>query len=207
MERGSSRFPLRRIALAGIMTGLVLMVTSGASVATDTSSSSSTVYVTLRDVNNQAIATVALTQVSSTSVLVAAAAKTLTPGFHGFHVHAIGICDPQARDATGAIVPFATAGGHFNPTAGTHSDHAGDLPVLLVQQNGVAVGTVVTDRFRVADLFDADGSAIIIHAGEDNLANIPTRYVQAATGIPGPDAATLATGDSGARVACGVVTR
>jgi superoxide dismutase, Cu-Zn family len=70
-----------------------------------------------------------------------------------------------------------------------------------------AVGSVVTDRFRLADLFDADGSAIIIHVGADNLANIPARYVQAATGTPGPDAATLATGDAGGRFACGVVTR
>ena len=51
------------------------------------------------------------------------------------------------------------------------------------------------------DLFDADGSAVIVHAGPDNYANIPTRY----TG-PVPDATTLATGDAGGRVACGVVT-
>jgi superoxide dismutase, Cu-Zn family len=204
MERRGAGWSVRRVALAGILTGLVLMVTGGSSAATDTASSSS-VNVVLRGVDNQVVATVNLTQLSSGSVLVAVAAKTLTPGFHGFHVHAIGICDPAARDATGNVVPFASAGGHFNPTGATHGSHAGDLPVLLVQQNGIAAGSVITDRFRLADLFDADGSAIIIHTGPDNLANIPNRYVQAATGTPGPDATTLATGDSGGRAACGVV--
>ena len=50
----------------------------------------------------------------------------------------------------------------------------------------------------LAQLRDADGSALIVHAGPDNFANIPPRYGT-------PDADTLATGDSGARAACGVV--
>ena len=52
---------------------------------------------------------------------------------------------------------------------------------------------------------DADGSAIMVHALPDNLANIPTRYQSATEGVLGPDSATLATGDAGGRVAGGVV--
>jgi Cu-Zn family superoxide dismutase len=116
----------------------------------------------------------------------------LAPGFHGFHVHTIGLCD----GATG----FTSAGGHFNPGGGAHGAHAGDMPVLLVTSDGTAEATFGTDRFHVADLFDADGSAVIVHAGADNYANIPTaRY------DPDPDATTLATGDAGGRVACGVL--
>ena len=48
-------------------------------------------------------------------------------------------------------------------------------------------------------LEEIKGKALIIHAGADNFGNIPTRYA------PAPDADTLATGDAGARVACGVV--
>lgn len=117
-------------------------------------------------------------------------------GFHGFHVHERGVCE----------APFTTAGGHFNPAGSVHGDHAGDMPPLLVSSDGRATATFVTDRYQVEDLLDVDGSAIIVHAGPDNLANIPTRYQSSDSTAPGPDAATLATGDAGARFGCGVVT-
>jgi Cu-Zn family superoxide dismutase len=59
----------------------------------------------------------------------------------------------------------------------------------------------VTDRFTVADLFDEDGSAVIVHAGEDNFGNIPTDRYE-----PDPDETTLNTGDAGGRAGCGVIT-
>ena len=67
------------------------------------------------------------------------------------------------------------------------------------------VAAFETDSTTFAQIFDADGAALIIHAGPDNLANIPARY--SANGVAGPDAATLATGDSGGRFACGVITK
>ena len=57
------------------------------------------------------------------------------------------------------------------------------------------------------ELFDADGSAIIVHEGRDNLANIPERYHSHTEYVFGPDSATLGTGDAGARLACGVIQR
>lgn len=69
-------------------------------------------------------------------------------------------------------------------------------------QGGLARAEFQTDSFTVDELLDADGSAVIIHAGPDNYANIPTRY-----STSGPDAVTLATGDAGARIACGVIER
>lgn len=119
--------------------------------------------------------------------------RNLPAGIHGFHVHSVGTC---------AAPSFASAGGHFNPGGGSHPVHAGDMPVMLVNANGTGGGSFLTTRFVVNDLFDADGSAVIVHAGPDNYANIPTRYAAA-----GPDAATLATGDAGTRHACGVITR
>jgi Cu-Zn family superoxide dismutase len=79
------------------------------------------------------------------------------------------------------------------------------MPSLLVMEDGTASIRFKTDAFTVEELFDADGSAIIVHAGRDNFANIPTRYYSTTEGVYGPDSATLATGDSGARTACGVV--
>jgi len=91
-----------------------------------------------------------------------------------------------------------SAGGHLNPSGAGHGDHAGDLPSLLVNADGRGLLAAVTDRFSLDDLRDADGSALMVHSGRDNFANIPARY-------GGPDAETLETGDSGARLACGVV--
>jgi len=158
---------------------------------------------TVRDVNGNSLGTVTLTPVGG-KLIVAGRLTGLTAGFHGYHIHSVGICDPRATDATGAIVPFASAGPHLNPAATTHGHHAGDLPLLYVSADGVATALTETDAVTLAQIFDADGAAIIIHALPDNYANIPTRY--SAAGVPGPDAATLGTGDSGGRVACGLVT-
>ena len=118
-------------------------------------------------------------------------------GFHGFHVHASGNCTTGGSPP----VPFGNAGGHLNPSNVSHGGHAGDMPVLLVKSDGSAETSFETDRFRVNDLFDADGSAIVVHANADNYANIPT--------VPygGPVGATLTTGDAGGRFACGVVEK
>jgi Cu-Zn family superoxide dismutase len=149
---------------------------------------------TLRDGSGAAVGTVWL-QEEDGAIGVRAVIQGLAPGFHGFHIHAVGNCDV----ATG----FVSAGGHFNPDATAHGSHAGDQPVLLVMSDGSAFARFASDRYAIAQLFDADGSAFIVHAGSDNYANIPTRY--SASGAPGPDASTLATGDAGARVACGVI--
>lgn len=124
-------------------------------------------------------------------VQISVETSKLSPGFHGFHVHAVGRCE----------APFTSAGGHHNPAAANHADHAGDMPVLLVARDGSANASFASDRLDVTGLLDADGSSIIVHAAPDNYANVPTRYAPG-----GPDAATLATGDSGGRVACGLLT-
>jgi Cu-Zn family superoxide dismutase len=142
----------------------------------------------LYDQTGQPTGEVKFTQ-QKNGVVVEVHVSNLPAGFHGFHVHTVGECIP----------PFTSAGGHFDLDGHTHRDHTGDLPVLLVNTNGRAHAVFKTDRFAVADLFDADGSAVIIHANPDNYANIPTRYVAA------PDATTLATGDAGARIVCGIV--
>jgi Cu-Zn family superoxide dismutase len=136
----------------------------------------------------------------------------LTPGFHGFHVHTTGRCDADTTDPkTGQAAPFLSAQGHFNPRSTTHGAHAGDMPPLLVMRDGRARGSFTMDALRVRHMLDADGSAVIVHGLADNTAHIPSRYHSHSTepGTPpsGPDAATLATGDAGPRVACGLVRR
>lgn len=120
---------------------------------------------------------------------VVARVRDLPPGFHGLHIHTTGRCDAPG---------FTSAGGHFNPAGASHGAHAGDLPSLLVNADGRGRLATATDRFTIADLRDADGSAVIVHSGPDNFANIPPRYGT-------PDQETLNTGDSGSRIACGIV--
>ena len=189
------RFRSRRSVLLGIA-AIVLAAALTAPLYGSGGSSSSRSHVKV-ELSNEAGASVGFVKLTKQggTVIVRGEVSGLTPGFHGFHVHAVGEC----------VAPFTSAGGHYNPAGVGHGSHAGDMPSLLVLDDGTAEAQFATDNFAIDDLFDADGSAIIVHAGADNFANIPTRYVSTTTGLPGPDAATLATGDAGARVACGVV--
>src|SRR5262249_42544946 len=151
----------------------------------------------LRDANGTQIGTLTFTGRDG-AIIGTVRASGLTPGYHGMHVHAVGKCD--APD-------FTSAGGHLASTGESHGTHDGDLPALLVAANGTTEESFVVDKLTYSELFDADGSAVIIHSGSDNYGNIPARYSSNAPGGPatGPDDVTLSTGDAGARVACGVV--
>lgn len=188
----------RRVLGAGAALALLVAMTLGGTGATAHGDKDGARAV-VRDRNGQRVAVVTLFRTSPANVTVQVRARRLPPGFHGFHVHAVGVCDP----ATG----FASAGGHFNPTGAPHDDHAGDLPVLLVNTDGTAHATVVTDRFSIAELLDADGGAIVVHAAADNYANIPARYHSHDANVFGPDPTTLSAGDSGDRIACGRIRR
>jgi Cu-Zn family superoxide dismutase len=108
----------------------------------------------------------------------------LPAGTHGLHVHATGSCEHGA-------VPFAGAGAHHKPSPPTaHPHHAGDLPNLVIKSSGKGHLNTKTLRFTLrpspTTIFDANGSSLIIHALPDDLHTDPT-------------------GNSGARIACGVI--
>lgn len=159
-------------------------------------------HAVVADADGADVGAVTWTQGAGT-VTVEVAAHGLAPGFHGFHVHAVGEC----------VAPFTSAGPHLDPGGASHPDHAADQPVLLVNADGTGSAMFSTDRYTVADLV---GAAVIVHADPDNYANIPDRYVAPGPSaspvasaepvmVSGPDAATLATGDAGPRIACGVI--
>ncbi len=147
----------------------------------------------LIDAEGQAVGTVSFSTTTdagngSNAVLVAAEVDGLDPGFHGFHLHETASCDGD----------FTDAGSHHAPGNTTHGEHAGDMPVLLVNENGTGELSFHTDRVSLPELLEDDGSAVIVHDKPDNYANIPERY-------GGPDEDTNATGDAGVRVACGAL--
>ena len=148
------------------------------------------VAVTLRDEEGQRVGTATLTERDGAQVAISVLVEGLAPGEHGIHVHEVGRCDP------GGEQPFSSAGGHYDPTEGAHGSpegpesHAGDLGNIAADASGQARLETTSGKFALSpgpvSLRDADGSALLIHAERDDLVTDPA-------------------GNSGARVACGVI--
>ena len=151
------------------------------------------ITTTLHDVNGDPVGSARVSDLAGRARVVVSA-HGLPPGYHGLHLHTIGLCE--------AAVGFVSAGGHLaHDNESQHGEHTGDLPSLFIGQDGRGSLRFTTDAFTPADLVDADGSAVMLHAGLDNFANIPSRYATA-----GPDVDTRKTGDAGVRIACGALT-
>ena len=113
----------------------------------------------------------------------------LPPGERGFHLHENASCMPAEKD--GKMVPALAAGGHYDPQkTGKHmgpgkGGHAGDMPPLLVNEQGVAKEGFTLKGLTVKDIA---GRSVMIHAGGDNFSDQP-----------------MPLGGGGARIACGVI--
>lgn len=132
-------------------------------------------------------------------------AENMEAGFYGFHIHEIGECEPdsEAPDDPEDTGDFMSAGGHLAESDDVdHPDHAGDLPVLLVNEDGTGQMSVMTDRLDEDQLLDDDGAAVMLHSDPDNFAQVPERYLD---GESTPDDDTLSAGDAGDRLGCGVI--
>ena len=144
--------------------------------------------VEIMDSDGNAIGTAELSQ-EDAGVMVTLEVEGLEEGMHGIHFHETGMC--EAPD-------FESAGGHFNPTGAMHGmdnpdgPHAGDLPNIEVSDDGTASQEFTAENVTLAigeenSLLKEGGTALVIHAGEDDQMTDPS-------------------GDSGDRIACGVVT-
>ncbi len=123
----------------------------------------------------------------------------LPPGFHVVHLHEVGLCeadspDPADPSRTG---DFLSAGPHLGSADAPHGRHAGDLPPLLMTEQGVGAGSTLVAVPKVEDLLDGDGTALVIDEAPDNLGRIPSRYAP-----EGPDEENRSGGDAGVRIAC-----
>src|SRR5262245_20590190 len=115
-----------------IFLGLTPAAAQPAAQALEQGTTAARARASVRNVDGIEVATMRLIQLSNGKVAVSLRAHGLTAGLHGFHVHSTGICDPKATDpATGQVVPFLTAGGHYNPRGVPHGQHAGDMPLLF----------------------------------------------------------------------------
>jgi len=142
---------------------------------------------TLRLANGQPAGTAQLLA-SGSQVNITVAVAGMSEGVRGAHLHMVGKCDPPN---------FETAGGHLNPHDREHGHenpagaHFGDLPNITVGSSGTGTVSATLRGSReeaLGHLFDGDGTAVVVHAGPDDYRTDPS-------------------GNSGGRIACGVLTR
>lgn len=134
------------------------------------------------------IGTAELIETPNYGVLIRVDVGPLEPGAHGFHIHETGQC---------TLPDFSSAGGHYGPRGRSHGimhphgKHAGDLANLFVPESGRVIAERLAQDVTLVEgatgtLFDEDGSALVIHAEEDDYRSQPS-------------------GAAGPRVACGVI--
>ncbi|MFL5482977.1 MAG: superoxide dismutase family protein [Gemmatimonadaceae bacterium] len=170
-----------------LVAGLFIVSSAACSTATRMRNAAARAEAVMYNSSGVAIGTAQLWQDGNGVVNVEIASLSLPGGTHGIHFHDAGKCEAPG---------FTTAGGHYNPMGMEHGlqnprgPHAGDNPNIVIPAGGVGNVSFSTDRVSLTPgtrtLFDADGSALVVHAAAD-------------------DQVTNPSGNSGARIACGVV--
>jgi superoxide dismutase, Cu-Zn family len=141
----------------------------------------------LKEKSGKEVGTAELSQTPA-GVLLKLDVKGLPAGEHAFHIHAVGKCEPPS---------FESAGPHFNPGNEKHGmvsghGHAGDMPNLHIPPSGelsveVLNAAITLEKGKPNSVFQSAGTTIVIHEGKDDYKSDPA-------------------GNSGGRIACGVIT-
>jgi Cu-Zn family superoxide dismutase len=194
MRRLFTWFAASALMLGGLVAFLPALI-AGAQDASPAAGEEA-VEVAMQNVDGEEVGQLTFTTVDD-GVQVTGEFMNVPAGEHGLHVHQVGICDPTLE------TPFESAGPHFNPADAPHGDkpsaeetadehvaHAGDLGNITIADDGTGTVDVTTNRFTLgegdASLSGEYGSSIVLHEKADDLTTQPS-------------------GDSGARIACGVI--
>jgi Cu-Zn family superoxide dismutase len=181
--------PMKLVYVSGIALMISACAPNSPSVEAQRARLADGAKVEMRDGHGKTVGTLTIAPHSNGGVRFTGRLTDVPPGVHGIHIHEFGKCD--APD-------FKSAGAHFSPSGKQHGKfnpqgwHEGDIGNVRIDPNGSAEVSMINEGVTLAagpnSLLKPGGTSLVLHADPDDLKTDPS-------------------GNSGDRIACGIIVR